>query len=204
MRNTYTITSGVNAIETATSLPVAIDIARVFCKDEANAGKEIIIFNSAKENVFHAVSVKHSTGKMVMMMKDKFERASKKHAEVAAKREEYDKVLAERKAARTAKKAAAIEQKETRAKAKANNTKIAELYEAIHQVHVQYSKQKHSFMKAFKTVQAKEREEVATLKAQIEALLAENANITMANPMIQIASECNEDYPEQVNPEQSF
>lgn len=197
MSNTYTITSGVDAIETTTSLPAAIDIARAFCKDEANAGKEIIIFNSAKENVFDAVSVKYSTGKMGMMMKDKFEHASKKHAEVAAKREEHDKCLAERKAARTAKKAAAVEQKETRAKTKANNTKIAELYEAIHQVHVQYSKQKHSFMKAFKTVQAKEREEVATLKAQIEALLTENANINMANPMIQIASECNEDYPEQ-------
>ena len=198
MHNTYTITSGVNAIETATNLPGAINIARAFCKVEANAGKEIIIFNSDKENVFHAVSVKHSTGKMVMMMKDKFERATKKHAEVAAKRDEYDKGLAERKAARTAKKAAAAEQKETRAKVKANNAKIAELYEAIHQVHVQYSKQKHSFMKAFKTVQAKEREEVAALKARIEALLAENASINTTNLVTQVAAECNEVYPEQI------
>lgn len=198
MRNTYTITSGVDAIETVTSLAVAIGIARAFCKDDANAGKEVIIFNSAKENVFHAVCVKHSTGTVGMMMKDKFERASKKHAEVAAKREEYDKGLAERKAARTAKKAAAVEQSETRAKAKATNAKIAELYEALHQVHVQYGKQKRSFMKAFKTVQAKEREEVAALKAQIEALLAENANITAADQMIQIAAECNEDHTEQV------
>jgi chromosome segregation ATPase len=175
MRNTYTITSGADTIETATNLPGAIDIARAFCKVAANAGREIIIFNSANENVFHAVSVKHSTGKMVMMMKDKFERASKKHAEVTAKREEYDKGLKERAEIRAQKKADQKKAAELRQEVKSNNARVRELYAQIHEVHTAYSKKKHSFLKAFKTLQAKEREEVAALKAELEKLLAENS-----------------------------
>ena len=171
--NTYTIKSNDTVINTTTNLPKAIDLARVFCKDEANAGREIIIFKG-EENVFHAVSVKHSTGKMVMMMRDKFIRAQKKHTEVTARRDEYLSGLAERKEARTAKKAQIEANKETRQQVRDNNAKIAELYSRIHLVHQEASKKKHAFLKAFETVKAKEHAEVEALKAQIEALLNEN------------------------------
>jgi hypothetical protein len=192
MRNTYTITSGADTIETATNLPGAIDIARAFCKVAANAGREIIIFNTAKENVFHAVSVKHSTGKMVMMMKDKFERAQKKHAAVTARRNEYDKGLVERKEARAAKKAAIAANKETRQQVRDNNAKITELYAQIHQVHLEASKKKHAFLKAFNTVKAKEHVEVEALKAQIEALMNENK---LCKNNINVAANVSQDVP---------
>jgi hypothetical protein len=195
MRNTYTITSGADTIETATNLPGAIDIARAFCKVAANTGREIIIFNSANENVFHAVSVKHATGKMVMMMYDKFERAQKKHAAVIARRDEYAKGLSERKATRAAKKIAIAEYNASRAKTKENNAKITELYAEIHRIHQEASKKKHAFLKAFNTVKAKEHAEVEALKAQIEALV--NENKLFKNTICNIAN-VTQDVPEDI------
>ncbi len=191
--NTYTITSAADKIETATNLPGAIKIARAFCKVAANAGREIIIFNAANENVFHAVSVKHSTGKMVMMMHDKFERVQKKHAAVTARRNEYDKGLVERKEARAAKKAAIAANKETRQQVRDNNAKITELYAQIHQVHQEASKKKHAFLKAFNTVKAKEHAEVEALKALIKALMNENK---LCKNNINVAANVSQELPE--------
>jgi chromosome segregation ATPase len=172
--NTYTIKSNDTVINTTTNLPKAIDLARVFCKDEANAGREIIIFKG-EENVFHAVSVKHSTGKMVMMMKNKYNQAMKKRAAAEAKYQEYTDGVAKRKEERKQKKLAAEKTAQKKAELKENNAKIREIYAKIHEVHTEYSKKKHSFLKAFRTLQAKEREEVNQLKAELENLYAEKS-----------------------------
>jgi chromosome segregation ATPase len=173
-KNIYTVIIA-NEIATAVnSIPVAIDEARKLCKMEENAGKEISIQKNG-EVCFEAVSVKHSTGKMVMMMKDKFISAQKKHADVVSRREEYDKGLKERAEIRAQKKADQKKAAELRQEVKSNNARVRELYAQIHEVHTSYSKKKHSFLKAFKTLQAKEREEVAALKAELEKLLAENS-----------------------------
>ena len=174
-KNIYNVMIADTIITTVNSIPVAIDEARKLCKMEENSGKEISIQKNG-EICFEAVSVKHSTGKMVMMMKDKYNRAMEKRATAETKYQEYVDGVAKRKEERKQKKLAAEKTAQKKAELKENNAKIREIYAKIHEVHAEYSKKKHSFLKAFRTLQAKERDEVNRLKAELEKLISEKTD----------------------------
>lgn len=172
-KNTYTITCNAEIVANPNSLNEAYTAIRQLCRVETNVGNEYVI-NKNDEAIFTGIAVKQTSGKLTMMDKTKYTMAQKKHTEVLEKRATLAKEKADRKCTREAKKAAFEKTTEAKAQIKSNNAKINELYAQIKTVRDTAAKKKHAFLKAFKTVQAKEHEEIAAIKAQIDALLNEN------------------------------
>lgn len=176
--NIYTVKFAENVLESFKSNGEAIKFTRNLCRCEKNAGKEFSIEKNG-EQIFAGMSVKQSTGKMLMMEKSKFESGKKKSEELAEKREALTKAKADRQKAREERKIAAEKFAAQKTEVKANNTRIKEIYAEIHNIHLDARKKKASFLKAFKTVQAKEREAVKALQKELEALLKNNQEVKM-------------------------
>lgn len=174
-KNTYAVKNNNNVLVTLTALPAAINYVREISHDEKNAGQEYQIVKNNEQIVFELIAVKLGTGKMVMMTKDKYIARQKIREDVEARRADRAKCVSERKEARTARKIAAEKNGAIRAEMKTNNARIKEIYAAMHDIHLDARKKKASFLKAFKTVQTKEREQIAALQEELNALLNENA-----------------------------
>jgi hypothetical protein len=194
-KNTYDVKFAENVLESFKSNVEAIKFIGNLCRCDENAGKEFSIEKNG-EQIFVGVSVKQSTGKMMMMTKDKYTARQKIHEDVEARRAERAKYVSEREEVRTARKIAAEKTGALRAEMKVNNARIKEIYAEIHNIHLDARKKKASFLKAFKTVQTKEREAVKALQEELEALLNKNAehknNINTPALNIQDAPEMTE------------
>lgn len=178
MNNIYTVKFAENVLESFKCNGEAIKFTRDLCHCEENAGKEFSIEKNG-EQIFVGVCVKQSTGKMMLMEKSKFESAKKKSEELAEKREALTKAKADRQKAREERKIAAEKSAVQKTEVKANNARIKEIYVEIHNIHLDARKKKASFLKAFKTVQTKEREAVKALQEELEALMKNNQEVKM-------------------------
>ena len=175
MKNAYTIINVTDNTEVKTlfSIPAAIATTREICKTEENAGKEFLIKKNDGSIVLEVVSAKQNTGKLVMMLKDVYLTSKERSAKVAANREAHKIEVECRKQARAEKRQQMQIALEIRGKVKLDNAKVAEIYNQMKAIHDEAKRKKNSFLKAFKTVQSKEREQIAALKIELKKILSE-------------------------------